>query len=394
MEVRVELMEVRVELMEVRVELMEVRVELMEVRVDRLMTKPTLVALVDTWLDEKQTLAAGCQSRPGEAAYRRDLTGWAWRMAELSTGRRPMMPEGRHRGGPMAVAVARRGWAGRTRSPRRGDLNAENTKRALASLAREGYAPASRARMLASLRGFCGWLVRNGHLGRPIRVAREPGAGRSLPVAFLGCELRAILAVASTTDPRARTPWPARDRALVAVLAGAGLRAGELVTLHVMHVIRDGDVVLRVIGKGNKERRVPVAREVVEAIDAYLDDRRARLGRYEATAPLFVRHNGKAFTREALNYHVYKWLARAGVHKPEGEAAHAFRHTYAKGLVANGVELNAVQRLLGHANLDTTSQYLRMTAVELHSAAQAAEINTLLREVPAQGLAVGGNVDA
>ena len=368
------------------------------------MAKPSLPALVDEWLDEKQTLGRGL-SKASEAAYRSDLTGWAWRIAQLLNRPPAEGPPARVRSESRSGLGGDGDRDGGRRSAGAGpaelgritlaDLNPDNTKRALASLAREGYAPASRARMLAALRGFCGWLVRNDYLkADPTTGFENPAPAERLPVAFLGSELRAILEVVSTVDPRARNPWPLRDRALVAVLAGAGLRASELVSLHVAHVLRDREVVLRVIGKGNKERRVPVATEVVAAIDAYLDERSHRLGRIEAATPLFVRENAKGFTREALNYHVAQWLKRAGVHKPEGEVAHAFRHTYAKGLVANGVEINAVQRLLGHANLGTTSVYLRMTAVELHAAAQAAEINVLLREVPAPTETAGGTVDA
>jgi site-specific recombinase XerD len=84
-------------------------------------------------------------------------------------------------------------------------------------------------------------------------------------------------------------------------------------------------------------------------------------------------------TRQGLNHHVRTWLLRAGVPKPQGETAHAFRHTYAKGLVSRGVPLAALQALLGHASLATTQVYLRMTGAELTDAAQAAEVRDALR---------------
>jgi site-specific recombinase XerD len=234
--------------------------------------------------------------------------------------------------------------------------------------------------MLAALRGFCRWLVLNGQLeADPTVHLGNPSIPRKLPGAFLPSELDAIVQTVSQADTAARFPWPARDRALVAVLAGAGLRASECVGLRVSDLVRDDPPLLRVTGKGSKQRRIPVPGEVVEAIDEYLSERLQRLGEYSPTDPLLVRHNGKAFSREALNYHVYRWLLRAGVHKPEGEAAHAFRHTYAKGLVSNGVPLSSVQALLGHANLNTTQIYLRMTGAELAEAAQAAEVREYLR---------------
>ena len=210
------------------------------------------------------------------------------------------------------------------------------------------------------------------HLGNPALPVRMPSA-------FLASELEAIVRTVSQPDPAARLPWPLRDRALVAVLTGAGLRASECINLRIADLVREDPPILKVTGKGNKQRRIPLPLEVLDAIDDYLADRSHRLGKPSPTDPLLVRYNGRPFSREALNYHVYRWLLRAGVHKPEGEAAHAFRHTYAKGLVANGVPLSSVQALLGHASLNTTQVYLRMTGVELAAAVQAAEVREYLR---------------
>jgi site-specific recombinase XerD len=322
-----------------------------------------LWALADEWLDERQTIGRGISANT-EAAYRRDLTGWAWRIAELTSGAEE------HHPAPLGFQeeLGRIGLS---------DLNPDSIKRALASLAREEYAPASRSRMLAALRGFCGWLAQEGHIqGDPTARLENPRPAERMPVAFLSSELEAIVRTVSEADPTGRPPRPIRDRAIVAVLAGAGLRASEVAGLRVADVVREAEPYLRVIGKGNKERRVPVAPEIVEAIDDYLGQER---GEHHPTDILFTARAGKGYTRESLNYHVYRWLARAGVRKPEGEAAHAFRHTYAKGLVARGVPISSVQKLLGHASLNTTEVYLRMTGAELHDAARAAEVRDFLR---------------
>jgi site-specific recombinase XerD len=318
--------------------------------------------LADGWLDERQTIGRGISANT-EAAYRRDLTGWAWRIAELSG-------QGDGRTAPLGFQEE----LGRITVA---DLTADNVKRALASLARENYAPASRSRMLAALRGFCGWLAQEGHLAAdPTARLENPRPAERMPVAFLSSELEAIVRTVSEPDAGARPPRPLRDRALVAVLAGAGLRASECAGLRVTDVVREADPFLRVIGKGNKERRVPIAPELIEAIDEYLATER---GEHQPTDRLFVGRNDRPYTRESLNYHVVRWLARAGVRKPDGEAAHAFRHTYAKGLVARGVPISSVQKLLGHASLNTTEVYLRMTGAELHDAARAAEVRDFLR---------------
>lgn len=329
----------------------------------------SLWALADEWMDERRTLGRGISSQT-EAAYRRDLTAWARMIGEVvekpATPREPDAPATFEQIlGQLKLA----------------DLNSQNVKRALAGLARKEYAPATRARMLAALRGFTRWLVVNGHLPTdPTVHLGNPSIPERLPAAFLPAELEAIVRTVTEEDPNSRFPWPKRDRAIVAILAGGGLRASECVALKVRDLVREDPAFLIVTGKGNKERRPPVPDEVVEAVDDYLEERAERLGPYQPTDTLLVRYNGRPFTREALNYHVYRWLLRAGVHKPEGEAAHAFRHTYAKGLVANGVPLPSVQALLGHASLNTTQIYLRMTGAELADAVQAAEVRAYLRQ--------------
>lgn len=329
--------------------------------------------LAEEWLDERRTIGRGISSQT-EAAYRRDLTNWALIIAEIAGKPAPDPPadlSGHNKPDPFLVALGRLDLD---------DLSLVNVKRALAQMARMEYAPASRGRMLAAFRGFCKWLVIEGHMvADPTIHLVNPAIPNRMPSAFLGSELEAIVRTVSQKDPGARLPWPMRDRALVAILAGAGLRASECINLKVADLIREQPPVLKVTGKGNKQRRIPLPQEVVDAIDEYLAERTVKLGEPSPADTLIVRLNGKPYTRESLNYHVYKWLLRAGIHKPEGEAAHAFRHTYAKGLVANGVPLSSVQALLGHASLNTTQVYLRMTGSELADAVQAAEVREYLR---------------
>jgi site-specific recombinase XerD len=335
---------------------------------------PRLAALAEDWLDDKRSSGRGLADAT-EAAYRRDLAVWAFTIAELL--RRPRMDAtadglaDTDRAGSFEQELGRIGVD---------DLEPDTVRRAAAALARQRYAPASRARMLAALKGFCRWLTAEGHLLQDPTVRQErPAAPARLPAAFQASELERIVAAVSAPDERTRRQWPTRDRALVAVLAGAGLRATELCTLEVGDFVVEHTPLLRVVGKGGKERRVPVAAEIAEALGAYLGERAARLGAPSPTDALFVGLSGRAMTRQGLNHHVRRWLLRAGVAKPEGEVAHAFRHTYAKGLVSRGAPLSAVQALLGHASLQTTQVYLRMTGAELVDAAQAAEVRDALR---------------
>ena len=156
---------------------------------------------------------------------------------------------------------------------------------------------------------------------------------------------------------RARSPSPPlraqRDLGLLAALAGAGLRSAEVISMAVGSVeATERSPRLRVRGKGAKTRVVPVAPEVTAAIAAYLDSRRARVGRYSSTDPLFVRLVGppdrpeaQAFNRQSLDHLVLTWFRRAVVTPPPGALAHALRHTYATLLVDAGASLPEVQAL-------------------------------------------------
>ena len=328
---------------------------------------PTLDVLADDWLTEKQTLGRGLSAN-SESAYRSDLAIIADRLAD-----------GPDRDGD-ALALLR---------PE--DLSVPRVRAAFADLAREGAAVASRTRAIGVWKAFCGWLVEQGHLpADPTTGIARPRKAETLPVAFTDEQLQAILQAASEPDPDARAPWPIRDRALVITLAGTGVRASELCALQVGDVISGDSPTLRVHGKGGKTRVVPLSPEVVAALDDYSADRAERFSgsadpdeapaRGEGpTDPLFVTYRGTPLTRGALKQYVYRWLLRAGVPRPEGEAVHAFRHTFATGLINNGADLASVRQLLGHASIASTQIYLRMTGADLASAVRAAPITALAR---------------
>ncbi len=329
---------------------------------------PTLADLADDWLTEKQTLGRGLSAN-SEAAYRSDLALIADRLT----------PDAEVDEAPLAALQV-------------GDLTVARVRAAFADLAREGAAVASRTRAIGVWKAFSAWLVEQGHLTvDPMLGITRPRKAETLPVAFSDEQLRAILQAASQPDPDARAPWPIRDRALVITLAGTGVRASELCDLRVGDVIRGDNPALRVHGKGGKTRVVPLSPAVVESLDAYLADRAERFpaanpAEEDASAqgqrqedPLFVTYRGAALTRGALKQYVYRWLLRAGVARPEGEAVHAFRHTFATGLINNGADLASVRQLLGHASIASTQIYLRMTGADLASAVRAAPITALAR---------------
>ena len=328
----------------------------------------TLDVLADDWLTEKQTLGRGLSAN-SEAAYRNDLALLACRMVDEP-------------GDSLALGALRPD-----------DLTPQRVRAAFADLAREGAAVSSRTRAIGVWKAFCGWLLEQGHLSAdPTAGIARPRKQESLPVAFSDEQLAAILQAVSVPDPDARTPWPLRDRALVITLAGTGVRASELCGLRVGDVTNGESPSLRVHGKGGKTRVVPLSPAVVSALGEYLADRADRFAGAPDDAagpppargerpedPLFVTYRGGALSRGALKQYVYRWLLRAGVPRPEGEAVHAFRHTFATGLINNGADLASVRQLLGHSSIASTQIYLRMTGADLASAGRAAPITVMAR---------------
>jgi site-specific recombinase XerD len=335
-----------------------------------------LPALVDDWIRFKRTRTRRGLSVASETAYRADLAAVARRVANDLD--RPVPDEPEHEKlSALSRELSRLGL---------GDLTEDNLGGAFASLVEEGYAAATRQRMLAAWRGWCRWLARSGHLAFDPTAALETPAARAASgdadIYFSSAELERIVATVALPDVREAVPWPERDLALVALLGGTGARASEVIDARVGALRSENDSdTLHVVGKGGKRRTIPVAPEVVVAVRSYLRDRSDRLGSPSASDPLFVRANGLPLNRQALDYLVEKWLRRAGVSVRPGELAHAFRHTYAVHLVQMGVPLPQVQELLGHVSLTTTARYLKMTGAELHEAAQVLPLRRFLAGV-------------
>jgi site-specific recombinase XerD len=326
---------------------------------------PSLQRVAAEWLRTKQLAR---RSPASDAARRADLTVIAGHLAD-HLGR----PDGDDGLGPMERQLARLGLH---------HLEPRALREAFAEYAAD-HAASSVRRVLSTWRGFCRWLQAEGYLADdPVAGLEGPGRADWKPKPLELVELARVIEAAATPDRRARHPWPERDGALVAVFTGAGVRLGEAIALRVDDVeARDRAPRLRLYGKGGRRRVVPVGPEVVEAVDAYLESRLARLGRYAPTDPLFVRADGRPFTRGTMDYLVAGWFRRAGVAPPPGSLAHALRHTYATLLVDTGASLPEVQRLLGHRDLSTTQVYLGVTGSGLEAAALSNPARQLLEAV-------------
>ena len=221
----------------------------------------------------------------------------------------------------------------------------------LAVRTREGYSPRSNSRLLSALRAFFAYALRLGlRSDDPTALLEPPKLPRSLPKALAESEIDALLAA-----PEITSPVGLRDRAMLELMYAAGLRVSELVTLPATALnLRQG--VLRVMGKGGKERLVPLGEEAQHWLQRYLDEARPQLAGKRALAPLFVNASGEAPSRQQFWQLVKRYAGAAGI-DPKRISPHGLRHSFATHLLNRGADLRALQLLLGHASLSTTQIY-------------------------------------
>lgn len=220
----------------------------------------------------------------------------------------------------------------------------------LAERYRLGFSARTVARGLSCLRGFFDHQVRAGRLvDSPVAGVRSPRQGRPLPASLSEAEVEALLAA-----PDVATPLGMRDRAMLEVLYATGLRVSELTGLALTEVNRRQGVV-RIMGKGGKERLVPLGEEALHWLGRYLAEVRPELARRGADRALFLTPRGSGMTRQAFWYRLRHWALRAGIDKPL--SPHTLRHAFATHLLDHGADLRVVQLLLGHSDLSTTQIY-------------------------------------
>ena len=223
--------------------------------------------------------------------------------------------------------------------------------------ARRGRA-SSAARMLSTLKRFYGWCLRERRIrADPTLRIEPPKRAPRFPKTLAEADVEALLAA-----PDAGTPLGLRDRAMLEVLYAAGLRVSELVSLKLFEVNLDAGV-LRILGKGSKERLVPLGEEAVHWVRSYLKDSRSKLIERRQSDFLFVTARGAGMTRQAFWQNLKRYGARAVPHKPL--SPHVLRHAFATHLINHGADLRAVQMLLGHADISTTQIYTHVARERL-----------------------------
>lgn len=246
-----------------------------------------------------------------------------------------------------------------------GALRPADLRAFLAARAAEGDSNATRARRLAAIRGFLRFLTRrHGMAALPVGALRGPRPKPPIPRALTAEAARAVATEAGEIyDPARHERAPlqaARDVALFSLLYGAGLRIAEALALNLADAPLPGsEAALRVLGKGNKERLVPVLPAVRAAVANYLKHR----GPGAPEEPLFIGARGKRLDPAVAQRALREFRRLAGL--PEHATPHALRHSFATHLLGAGADLRAIQELLGHASLSTTQRYTAVDAAGL-----------------------------
>lgn len=225
----------------------------------------------------------------------------------------------------------------------------------LKTLYDEGKANTSRARMTSGIRAFYDYLIgRNLLAASPLELIEDPSVRRNLPTVLSADEAEQMIGAVDLSEPTGH-----RNRAILETLYGSGLRVSELTGLRLSDLFFS-DGVIRVIGKGNKERLIPVNRTMVRAIETYLQVRREGPIAHGQGEYLFLNRRGKRLSRIMVFNIVRESARKAGIAKEV--TPHTLRHTFATELVLGGADIRLVQEMLGHESIMTTEIYTHLNS--------------------------------
>lgn len=230
--------------------------------------------------------------------------------------------------------------------------------RYLAHRYEQGFSSRSSARFLSCVRGFYRFQLREGVLKEdPLALVDNPKLPRALPKSVTEADVEQLLAA-----PNLDEPLGLRDRTMLEVLYACGLRVSELVGLTLGQLnLRQG--VIRVMGKGSKERLVPLGQEACDWLERYLREARPILLNHRPADVLFPSQRAQPMTRQTFWYRIKHWAQVAGIDKPL--SPHTLRHAFATHLLNHGADLRVVQLLLGHSDLSTTQIYTHVARARM-----------------------------
>lgn len=223
-----------------------------------------------------------------------------------------------------------------------------------------GLSPSSIRRNVSAVRSYFRFMLSEGELvSDPSEKLEAPKRWRSLPEVLTVDEAEKLVGAPSLDEPLAF-----RDRAMLELAYGAGLRVSEWISLSVKDVMME-DHLLRVFGKGSKERLVPIGRKAIAAVAIYLRELRPKLERGQGKGILLLNARGEPLTRMGAWKILRKYVDIAGITKPV--SPHTLRHSFATHLLEGGADLRAVQEMLGHADISTTQIYTHVDREFLRS---------------------------
>ncbi len=230
------------------------------------------------------------------------------------------------------------------------ELDTPRVRNVAAKSRRAGLQAASMALRLSSLRSFCDWMVLEGEMSaNPVKSVRAPKAKKTLPKNIDVDEVAQLLNIEGTD------PLSVRDRTMLEVMYGAGLRLAELVGLDILHLdLASGEV--RVIGKGSKERKIPVGQTAVSWLKRWLEMR--ELYDPEDNAVFISTQSGQRMSARNVQKRFEQWGIKQGMNSHINP--HKLRHSFATHILESSGDLRGVQELLGHANLSTTQIYTHL----------------------------------
>ena len=221
-----------------------------------------------------------------------------------------------------------------------------------------GQSARSTARFLSCLRGFYQYLIRENRISEnPTQLIDNPSLGRPLPKSLSEQDIENLLAA-----PDLDNAIGLRDRTMLEVLYACGLRVSELISLRISDInLRQG--VIRIFGKGSKERLVPLGEEAMSWIERYMQQGRPELINLAQSDIVFPSTRGKLMTRQTFWHRIKHWSRQAGIEKDI--SPHTLRHAFATHLLNHGADLRVVQLLLGHSDLSTTQIYTHIAQARL-----------------------------
>jgi integrase/recombinase XerC len=241
------------------------------------------------------------------------------------------------------------------------DLDMNSVRSHLAALNKAGKARSSVARKLSGLRTFVKYLRREEIIEHdPTAMAVAPRRDQTMPTHLSEPEIERLIETPDTADPLGR-----RDRAILELFYASGLRLSELVAID-LEDLSLSERMVRVMGKGGKERLVPFNQSTLGALRAWMNDRAAIFAlrqHSDVRDPLFINYRGTRLTGRSVDRLLRRYVARCSTRL--GISPHALRHSFATHLLQRGADLRAIQELLGHARLSTTQRYTHVNAAQL-----------------------------